>query len=630
MYRPRKPAHFLTRLLLSLLAGAALSATCVVDLFLVPQLPDTDPLTFSVRVPNAAVYQDTITEGASFRVRRLTRGRHETLADQDRRLVQAYEKNRRPLKPPLLIGLMLAGALLFVILGSYLGVLGGEVALARTQLMLTLLILVFAAGCKAMLMFSSWSPLWAPLLAVTIPVGMQLGRRVAGATAVASAVAVGLLTPIDLLALVVLSGQGLSAAFALRPGRGVAGVMVGAIAGALGGLLCYAAISLMQQQYIPIDLNLSLNHLAHSDIIATGGGAIAGGLLASLWTPLGRRLLGNIPRQKLAELTDFEHPLLKRLATRAPGTWAHSLNLANMAEMAANAIGARAQLVRVGAYYHDVGKSEQPEYFIENQSGKNPHDAIPPEVSVDAIFAHVTAGVSLARKHGLPRRIIEFIYTHHGTERLEYFWQKHLKRVPDPDKESDRDYRYPGVAPQTREEGILSICDAVEAASKTLTSPGLEDIKRLVRQICAVKLESGSLDQSGLSVDDLRRVTDSLIEYLRSALHVRVKYPWQKDSPDEKRESPKRASKANKKRKSGGQIAIEDSDENASSPIELSNDMSRTIPHQPSRHSKRQQSAGGAPQRPVEISLAKNVATQRRPSSRTRPIGIRHEEVDDT
>jgi putative nucleotidyltransferase with HDIG domain len=235
--------------------------------------------------------------------------------------------------------------------------------------------------------------------------------------------------------------------------------------------------------------------------------------------------MGQVSKARLTRLADFEHPLLQQLANEAPGTWAHSTNMANMAEMAAKQIGGDGLLVRVGAYYHDIGKSPYSGYFVENQRGDNPHDKMDPESSAGVIRAHVTDGMELAREHGLPRAIVAFIFTHHGRDRLEYFW--HKAQSSENPQTIDADFRYTGIPPQTKEQGILALCDAVEAASHTLKSPDTEQIDQLVRQIVFSKLRSGAFDDSGLSVQELRLITCSLIDSLRSSLHSRVKYPWQ-------------------------------------------------------------------------------------------------------
>ena len=246
--------------------------------------------------------------------------------------------------------------------------------------------------------------------------------------------------------------------------------------------------------------------------------------------PLFERALGEVPRGKLVELTDLNHPLLKRIAEKAPGTWAHSLAMANMAELAATAIGANALLTRVGAYYHDLGKSSAPQYYIENlHAGEpSPHDSLEPDVSADAIFAHCTEGVRLGRAAGIPEPVLDFMHMHHGNGLLEYFWHKN-EQLGNPKRLSEKAFRYPGLPPQTKETGILAICDAVEAASRTLKSPTERDLTSLVQRIVFGKLRLGQLDQSGLTSSDLKALCNSLVDTLKNSFHVRIEYPWQKE-----------------------------------------------------------------------------------------------------
>jgi hypothetical protein len=208
--------------------------------------------------------------------------------------------------------------------------------------------------------------------------------------------------------------------------------------------------------------------------------------------------------------------------------------MANMAQIAANAIGADGRLVRVGAYYHDLGKSIQPKYFIENLSGgeASPHDALPPRASCEAIFGHVTEGVKLARRQRLHERVIDFMHMHHGDGLLEYFWVK-CQEQGNPERLTEADFRYPGVKPGSKETAILAICDAVEAASRTLRGPDPASIEALVQRIVYGKLHLGQLDDSGLTMADLRVISNSLMDTIKHAHHGRIEYQWQRQKREE-------------------------------------------------------------------------------------------------
>ena len=247
--------------------------------------------------------------------------------------------------------------------------------------------------------------------------------------------------------------------------------------------------------------------------------------------PLVEKGFGVQTDLSLLELGDASHPLLRRLAQRAPGTYNHSINVASIAEAAADEIGANGLLVRVGAYFHDIGKMFKPEYFIENQmSGENQHDSLQPAMSTLVIIAHVKDGADLARSHHLPQPIVDFILQHHGTTLVEYFYREAAKRSEeDPNSETvlDKDFRYPGPKPQTLEAAVMMLADAVESASRTLVDPTPSRIQGLVDSIAQKKMSDGQFDECGLTFQQLHKIRSSLVKSLTAIYHARVKYPGQ-------------------------------------------------------------------------------------------------------
>ena len=230
----------------------------------------------------------------------------------------------------------------------------------------------------------------------------------------------------------------------------------------------------------------------------------------------------------LLGLSDPSHPLLRRLAQRAPGTYNHSINVASIGEAAADAIGANGLLVRVGAYFHDIGKMFKPEYFIENQSGVNQHDSLQPAMSTLVIIAHVKDGADLARNHHLPQPLIDLIMQHHGTTLVEYFFNEAAKRSeenPNEKEVKDKDFRYPGPKPQTLEAAVMMLADTVESASRTLVDPTPARIQNLVDKIAQKKMADGQFDECGLTFRQLNLVRKSLVKSLTAIYHARVKYP---------------------------------------------------------------------------------------------------------
>jgi putative nucleotidyltransferase with HDIG domain len=236
----------------------------------------------------------------------------------------------------------------------------------------------------------------------------------------------------------------------------------------------------------------------------------------------------------LLHLGDMNHPLLRELAQRAPGTYNHSISVAALAESAADSIGAHGLLVRVGACFHDIGKMFKPNYFVENQApGSNRHDTLQPAMSTLVIIAHVKDGSDLGRKHGLPGPIIDFIEQHHGTTLVEYFYRlatKKSEQDPNGEEISESTFRYPGPKPQTKEAAVLMIADAVESASRALVEPTASRLQNLVEQIAMKKLLDGQFDECGLTLQELDTVKRSLIKSLTAIYHGRIKYPDQQSA----------------------------------------------------------------------------------------------------
>lgn len=265
-----------------------------------------------------------------------------------------------------------------------------------------------------------------------------------------------------------------------------------------------------------------------------GGSVVVGSLAMTGLLPLVEKGFGVQTDLSLLELGDASHPLLRRLAQRAPGTYNHSINVASIGEAAADEIGCNGLLVRVGAYFHDIGKMFKPAYFIENQSdGINQHDTLQPAMSTLVIIAHVKDGADLARSNHLPQPLIDFILQHHGTTLVEYFYREAAKRSensPNREEVSDKDFRYPGPKPQTLEAAVLMLADAVESASRTLVEPTSTRISHLVDAIASKKMVDGQFDECGLTFQQLDRIKKSLVKTLTAIYHARVKYPGQQSA----------------------------------------------------------------------------------------------------
>jgi cyclic-di-AMP phosphodiesterase PgpH len=270
-------------------------------------------------------------------------------------------------------------------------------------------------------------------------------------------------------------------------------------------------------------------------LVASGWGAVSA--LASAFTAMGfLPLLEGYTRittdQTLLELADANRPLLRRLSREAPGTYAHSINVANLAEAAAAAIGANALLTRVGVYYHDVGKMVRPHYFIENQpGGRNPHDKLKPAMSAAVVRNHVLEGLKLAEEEKLPEAIKAFIGEHHGTQSISFFYDQ--AKALDPDGDLDpRDFEYPGPKPQSKETAILMLADSVESAARVLPDPTADNVRELVDRIVQGKIDAGQLDETPLTMRELTAIKAELTSILAGMYHQRIDYPTSRGRTD--------------------------------------------------------------------------------------------------
>jgi putative nucleotidyltransferase with HDIG domain len=256
------------------------------------------------------------------------------------------------------------------------------------------------------------------------------------------------------------------------------------------------------------------------------GGAVGVGLLISFSLPLLEGLFNVLTDIRLLELSNVNNPLLSQLAVKAPGSYNHSLVVGTLAEEAANAIGANGLFCRVAACYHDIGKINYAEYFVENQRGVNPHDKLTPSMSALIIASHVKDGIKMAREAGLPEQIVDIIPQHHGRRLMTYFFEK-AKSSADPslDPVKEVDFRYPGPKPQTREAAIFMLADAVEAAARTVEEPTPNRLREMIRKVTNAVVLDGQLDSCDLTFADLEKIQEAFLRLLVSTYHHRVDYP---------------------------------------------------------------------------------------------------------
>ncbi|WP_419161033.1 HD family phosphohydrolase [Candidatus Palauibacter sp.] len=359
---------------------------------------------------------------------------------------------------------------------------------------------------------------------------------------------------------------------------GLAAPMV-TVAGGVTAAFVMSSIRTRSQSWVLIVLisaayigaGVLLNLTGHYSLSDLGSTAAFGALNATLCTGLGMGVAlpllevftGRTTDQSLLELSDMNRPLLRRLAREAPGTYAHSINVANLVEAACEEIGADSLRARVGVYYHDIGKLERPQYFIENQPrGLNPHDRLTPWQSAEILRDHVRQGLRMAEEARLPEVVKDFIREHHGTQTIQYFYQKARSQEGGADIDPN-DFAYPGPKPQSRETGVAMLGDAVEAASRVLTNPSPERIRALIDRLVGDRIDHGELDDCQLTYRDLRIVKREFAHVLTGLYHHRIDYPTPvapgeaAPEPSSDKPEPEELEPSAAAGEDGGQLAID-------------------------------------------------------------------------
>ena len=325
----------------------------------------------------------------------------------------------------------------------------------------------------------------------------------------------GLMTSQMLSVLLMTSVGGTAAVFLLRRNATRVFVLVSGLIVGVVNAGVVACISLLTSN--------DLTSLLSSCFYAVLGSFVAGILCVGL-QPMLESAFNLVTPGKLIELSNPNQPLLRRLMIETPGTYHHSMVVANLAEAAAEAVGANALLARVGAYYHDIGKLVRPMYFKENQMGENPHDKTDPRVSTAILTEHTRDGVELARKHHLPEPIIDMIRQHHGDTPVMYFYAKAVKQLGEENVDL-ADFRYDGPKPQTSEAAILMLSDTVEAAVRSIQEPTQAKISAMIRKLVRGKMEDGQLDECTLTFRDIDSICTAFETVLQGVFHERIEYP---------------------------------------------------------------------------------------------------------
>ena len=338
----------------------------------------------------------------------------------------------------------------------------------------------------------------------------------------------------------------LSFSLFLLPGDQISNFIFTFVSGVFGSLIVYKAehrITLIKAGVIISLINAGvivtlalINNVALTNFLDTILIAVANGFLCGVFTlgllPILEHMLNAPTPFRLMELSDLNTPLFKRMLILAPGTYSHSVSVANLAETAAKEIGANALLARVGAYYHDIGKIDQAEYFIENQKSGNKHDELKATLSTAVIKSHVKIGYEKAKELGLPDEVMQIISQHHGSGKISYFYMKALNEQKADQKLSPEDFSYTGTPPVSREAAVVMLADTVEAATRTLKNPTMSKLERFVWDLILEKVSSGQMRNSGLTFNDLETIKNSFVQILGGSYHTRIEYPGQNDKKE--------------------------------------------------------------------------------------------------
>jgi hypothetical protein len=387
----------------------------------------------------------------------------------------------------------------------------------RSLAILGTMILLFVLGAKLLMPSSSIFVYLYPAATLTILTAVVFEARLAIVITLAVAGLVGYIAQFSLEMATYAAAGGILAVLTLSDTQRINALFRAGLVAAVGNVAVILIFRLPQNIAPSELLTLVLLGVVNGPLIAAGLSLAGLFIIGS-----GFRVTTSL---QLQELSRLDHPLLQELLRRAPGTYHHSIMVANLAEQAAEKVKANSTLVRVGAFYHDVGKINRPPFFIENQNGGNPHDNLDPYSSARIIISHVHDGIELARRYRLPNRIRDFIAEHHGDRVLKVFYQKALDAADDDEEVDISRFRYKGPRPGSRESGIVQLADTVEATSSALRPSTEEEIEKLVTGIVEDHLKEGQLDNSGLTLGDIKTVKESFIETVKGRFHVRIKYP---------------------------------------------------------------------------------------------------------
>lgn len=443
------------------------------------------------------------------------------ISDQDARLIDAY-RSQRHLPPPAKLMGFFAFFLLFTLFFVYwLGIFLESNPYTETQNLLFLLsvITIVLMIAKTGQLTAFFSMYYVPMGMLAMLVIILVSHRVVPSVLIFATLFAAMVAHFDIQTLFVVFAGAMLTVFWLQRVKKRSQVISAGFAVGVSNLVVYLSVSIIS------DSNPLASTSQHHAVAAFANGLLCG-FLTLLLIPFFEKAFGYLSPFRLMELSDLDSDLLRELYLKAPGTYHHSLAVANLAEIAANEIGADAMLLRVGAYYHDIGKMFKPKFFVENMvpDCDNPHNLVSPYASSKILKSHVALGLELGEKYGLPRKILELIPQHHGTSVMEFFYEK-ARKTAENTTISEKYFSYPGPRPRTKEAAILMIVDSVEAAFRVLADHTEDTVRKMIEKIVRYKIEQGQLDESPLTLSELRRITYVLAKALSTSSHRRIDYP---------------------------------------------------------------------------------------------------------
>jgi putative nucleotidyltransferase with HDIG domain len=431
--------------------------------------------------------------------------------------LQAIEQ-REPYQARLVsfFGITILVFLFLVLLVLYIEFYEPELIVGNKELILLSTICILLIFTAKVIVISPWPSNLIPVAAASMLVALLLNNRLAIITTCFASIIIGMMTGnrLDITAMSVVGG--IVAIFAVRNVRRRSQLIAAGFSIGLANMTYFIGIGLGN--------DLDFHTYMIEALIGLGNGIISAIIVTGV-LPIFESAFKIITDISLLEFSDLNHPILKEMVIKAPGTYHHSLVVGNLAEAACEAIGANSLLARVSAYFHDIGKIEKAEYFSENQSSADSlHDKLTPTMSSLIITNHVKNGVEFAQRYGLNEKIIDVIKQHHGTGLVFYFFKRALENTREEDV-VEQGFRYPGPKPQTKEAACVLLADSVEAASRTLDDPTPASIKGLVRKIINNKFIDGQLDECDLTLKDLEKIAEIFTHILTGIYHSRVEYP---------------------------------------------------------------------------------------------------------